>query len=145
VTFFLLLTTSPESTPPNIIGVSWAIFRRVTVPSMQIRTWASFLGISSAVLAAIQYAPQIYHTYCAKLVAALSIKMMLIQTPGTIFMILSIALRYVYVAIFQRNMFADMKFNSPGTNWTSMCPCLRICWLSEENDSQVGSCMLSQA
>lgn len=62
--------------------------------------WATFLGVSSAMLAAIQYAPQIMHTYNAKLVGALSIPMMLIQSPGAVLMVLSIALR-------------------PGTNWTS--------------------------
>ena len=50
--------------------------------------------MSSATLAALQYAPQIVHTYRMKLVGALSIPMMLIQTPGAIFMVLSIALRY---------------------------------------------------
>ncbi|KIY66362.1 hypothetical protein CYLTODRAFT_377869 [Cylindrobasidium torrendii FP15055 ss-10] len=62
--------------------------------------WATFLGVSSAMLAAIQYMPQIIHTYKAKLVGALSIPMMLIQSPGAVLMVLSIALR-------------------PGTNWTS--------------------------
>ena len=59
-----------------------------------------FLGVSSALLATIQYAPQLLHTYRMKLVGALSIHMMLIQTPGGILMVTSIALR-------------------KGTNWTS--------------------------
>ncbi|PPQ63738.1 hypothetical protein CVT24_004247 [Panaeolus cyanescens] len=62
--------------------------------------WATFLGVSAAMLATVQYAPQIIHTYRMKLVGALSIPMMLIQTPGGILMVTSIALR-------------------PGTNWTS--------------------------
>jgi len=66
----------------------------------RISSWAAFLGISSAILSAIQYAPQLFHTYNIGLVGALSIPMMLIQTPGAILMVLSIALR-------------------PGTNWTS--------------------------
>jgi hypothetical protein len=66
----------------------------------RISSWAAFLGISSAILSAIQYAPQLIHTYNIGLVGALSIPMMLIQTPGAILMVLSIALR-------------------PGTNWTS--------------------------
>lgn len=49
----------------------------------------------------VQYAPQLLHTYRTKLVGALSIPMMLIQTPGSILMITSIALR-------------------EGTNWTSV-------------------------
>ena len=55
--------------------------------------WATFLGLLSALLAAMQYAPQIVHTYRLKLVGALSIKMMLIQSPGSLLMVLSIALR----------------------------------------------------
>ncbi|KAF8800113.1 hypothetical protein BYT27DRAFT_7200624 [Phlegmacium glaucopus] len=66
----------------------------------RISSWATFLGVSSALLAAVQYAPQILHTYRMKLVGALSIPMMLIQTPGGILMVTSIALR-------------------KGTNWTS--------------------------
>ena len=75
VTFYLLGTTIPDE------------------PSTRLDIWATFLGISSATLAALQYAPQIVHTYRLKLVGALSIPMMLIQTPGAIFMVLSIALR----------------------------------------------------
>ena len=66
----------------------------------QISSWATFLGVSSALLATVQYAPQLLHTYRKKLVGALSIHMMLIQTPGGILMVTSIALR-------------------KGTNWTS--------------------------
>lgn len=86
---FLLLLTSPSYPSP--------------VPShrdTQIQIWATFLGVTSALLAALQYAPQLVHTYKSKLVGALSIKMMCIQSPGALLMVLSIALR-------------------PGTNWTS--------------------------
>jgi len=65
-----------------------------------ISAWATFLGVSSALLAAIQYAPQLIHTYRMKVVGALSIPMMCIQCPGAAIMVFSIALR-------------------PGTNWTS--------------------------
>lgn len=65
-----------------------------------ISSWATFLGVSSALLATVQYAPQLLHTYRLKLVGALSIHMMLIQTPGGVLMVTSIALR-------------------KGTNWTS--------------------------
>ena len=68
--------------------------------SPQIQLWATFLGVSSAALAALQYAPQIAHTFRLKLVGALSIPMMCLQTPGAVLMVLSIALR-------------------PGTDWTS--------------------------
>ena len=59
----------------------------------QLNTWAIFLGVSSALLAAFQYAPQIVHTYRLKLVGALSIPMMLIQTPGGFIMVFSIMIR----------------------------------------------------
>ncbi|TFY76420.1 hypothetical protein EWM64_g7592 [Hericium alpestre] len=55
---------------------------------------------AAGVLAAAQYAPQLAHTYHTRLVGALSIPMMLIQTPGGFVMVLSVALR-------------------PGTNWTT--------------------------
>ncbi|KAI0357937.1 hypothetical protein OH77DRAFT_1475815 [Trametes cingulata] len=83
---FLLLSTNPS--PDE------------THRSRQLQLWATFLGVSSALLAALQYAPQIAHTARIKLVGALSIPMMLIQTPGAVLMVLSIALR-------------------PGTNWTT--------------------------
>lgn len=69
-------------------------------PYPTVAAWATFLGVSSAMLATVQYAPQLFHTYRMKLVGALSIPMMMIQTPGGILMVTSIALR-------------------PGTNWTS--------------------------
>lgn len=69
----------------------------VTSMSHPIEVWAGFLGLSSALLAAIQYAPQLAHTYRTKLVGALSIPMMVIQSPGAAVMVLSIALRCVCV------------------------------------------------
>ena len=69
-------------------------------PYPVVAAWATFLGVSSAILATVQYAPQLFHTYRMKLVGALSIPMMMIQTPGGILMVTSIVLR-------------------PGTNWTS--------------------------
>ncbi|KAL0946309.1 hypothetical protein HGRIS_012551 [Hohenbuehelia grisea] len=78
--FFLLLTATPSPSP--------------TAPlPHQVSLWATFLGVSSAILAAIQYAPQIAHTYRHKVVGALSIPMMCIQSPGAVLMVLSIALR----------------------------------------------------
>ncbi|EGO00969.1 hypothetical protein SERLA73DRAFT_178969 [Serpula lacrymans var. lacrymans S7.3] len=70
------------------------------VHSRQITLWATFLGVSSAILAAIQYMPQLLRTFQLKLVGALSIPMMVMQSPGGIMMAVSIARR-------------------PGTNWTS--------------------------
>ena len=55
--------------------------------------WSSFLGISATLLAAFQYFPQIKHTYTSKLVGALSIGMMVLQTPGAFLMAVSIGVR----------------------------------------------------
>lgn len=64
---------------------------------------ALFLGLSGTLLAILQYAPQIYKTYRAGLVGALSLGTMCIQVPGSILFVISIAIR-------------------PGTNWTSWIP-----------------------
>ena len=87
VTFFLLLTagTSPDPTMSR---------------PHQIQLWATFLGVSSGILAAVQYAPQLQRTYNLKLVGALSMPMMIIQCPGGVIMAASVAMK-------------------PGTNWTS--------------------------
>lgn len=61
---------------------------------------ATFLGVSATILAVLQYAPQIYKTYTARLVGALSLGTMAIQVPGSVLFVLSLAL-------------------SPGTDWTS--------------------------
>ncbi|KAF9349641.1 hypothetical protein BGX34_001678 [Mortierella sp. NVP85] len=63
-------------------------------------SWAAFLGITSVILATIQYVPQIHRTYKRKSVGALSIPMMMMQTPGAALLTLNLALR-------------------PGTNWTT--------------------------
>ena len=78
VTFMLLGTQQSSGAPRG---------------SEQLNLWATFLGVTSTLLAAFQYLPQIIHTYHHKLVGALSIPMMLIQTPGATLMVLSIALR----------------------------------------------------
>ncbi|KAJ1909769.1 hypothetical protein H4219_006347 [Mycoemilia scoparia] len=66
----------------------------------QTRTWAGFLGIFSLVLTCIQFLPQIAKTWRSRRVGALSIPMMLLQTPGGYMFSYSIAVR-------------------PGTNWSS--------------------------
>ncbi|KAJ3808315.1 hypothetical protein F5876DRAFT_90105 [Lentinula aff. lateritia] len=101
-TGFLLATfpTSPSSSPspsPDPIPIPSPDDNTM---AHSVAQWATFLGVSSAILAAIQYIPQIAHTFRHKVVGALSIPMMCIQTPGAVLMVLSIALR-------------------PGTNWTS--------------------------
>jgi hypothetical protein len=93
VTTCVLLVDSPPSPDP-------------TVPHPpQITLWATFLGVTSGILAGVQYAPQLTRTYHLKLVGALSIPMMVMQSPGGIVMAISIAMR-------------------PGTDWTSASRCL---------------------
>ncbi|KAG9305450.1 hypothetical protein G9A89_021168 [Geosiphon pyriformis] len=62
--------------------------------------WADLLGVISMLLASVQYIPQIWRTWRRKAVGALSIPMMLMQTPGSFLFVYSLAIR-------------------PGTNWTS--------------------------
>ncbi|GJJ14587.1 hypothetical protein Clacol_008853 [Clathrus columnatus] len=58
-------------------------------PPNQIHAWAIFLGVSSSALAVIQYFPQLFKTYRLKLVGAISVPMMCIQSPGAVLMVLS--------------------------------------------------------
>ncbi|KAF2428934.1 PQ loop repeat protein [Tothia fuscella] len=55
--------------------------------------WATFLGISAAILACIQYIPQLYTTYRLQHVMSLSVPMMCIQTPGSFVFAFSLGLR----------------------------------------------------
>lgn len=52
------------------------------VAPSRLDTWAPMLGLMAAILAAVQYFPQIWTTYHLKHVGSLSIPMMCIQTPG---------------------------------------------------------------
>lgn len=81
-TLCLLSITGSQSSPPTVL------------PSVM-QSWGTVLGVTSAILAAIQYTPQLIHTYRMKLVGALSIPMMCMQSPGAVLMILGIALRWV--------------------------------------------------
>jgi uncharacterized protein with PQ loop repeat len=69
-------------------------------PHPLLRSLATFLGISATLLAILQYAPQIYKTYTAGLVGALSLGTMIIQVPGSVLFVLSLVFR-------------------EGTDWTS--------------------------
>lgn len=113
ITLFVLATAVPGPSPGE------------PLPPLAY-SWAKFLGISAAIFASIQYAPQLLHTYRSKLVGALSIPMMCIQTPGGVLMVLSIALR-------------------PGTNWTSQFLFLRVWTLTHRSSFllQAGSHLLS--
>ncbi|KAJ1666798.1 hypothetical protein GGF38_002842 [Coemansia sp. RSA 25] len=64
------------------------------------RTWASLLGLFSLCLTCLQFFPQIIKTWRSGSVGALSIPMMLMQTPGGFLFAYSIAIR-------------------PGVNWSS--------------------------
>jgi hypothetical protein len=82
-----LLTSLPSTKPPHPL----------------LRRLATFLGLSGTLLAIAQYAPQIYKTYRAKLVGALSLGTMGIQCPGSVVFILALAGR-------------------EGVDWTSWLP-----------------------
>ncbi|KAJ6083311.1 hypothetical protein N7467_007446 [Penicillium canescens] len=71
-----------------IISVAFNIRQPAAMPA-----WANFLGVLSAVLASIQYFPQIYTTFRLRCVGSLSIPMMCIQTPGSLVWASSLAAR----------------------------------------------------
>ena len=64
-------------------------------------SWAGFLGLAGTVLAMAQYLPQLVHTARTRLVQSLSIPMMMLQVPGCLLFVYSLAVR-------------------PGTDWTSL-------------------------
>ncbi|ORY93205.1 hypothetical protein BCR43DRAFT_552653 [Syncephalastrum racemosum] len=79
--------------------------------------WAGFLGVLSMVLASFQYIPQIYTTWRRKTVGALSIPMMLLQTPGkTLTSMEKIMLTKSYTG---SALFVYSLAVRPGTNWTA--------------------------
>ncbi|CAG8363398.1 unnamed protein product [Penicillium salamii] len=71
-----------------IISIAFELRQPAAVPA-----WANFLGILSAILASIQYLPQIYTTFRLQCVGSLSIPMMCIQTPGSLVWAASLAAR----------------------------------------------------
>ncbi|KAJ5591186.1 hypothetical protein N7450_005158 [Penicillium hetheringtonii] len=71
-----------------IISVVFALRQPSAIPA-----WANFLGILAAILASIQYFPQIYTTLRLRRVGSLSIPMMCIQTPGSLVWAASLAAR----------------------------------------------------
>lgn len=83
--FYLsLLHHTPHSTSPPGVPAP---------PSDALIKWANFLGVQSAVLASIQYIPQLWTTWKLKHVGSLSIPMMCIQTPGSFVWVASLASR----------------------------------------------------
>jgi len=71
-----------------IISVAFSLRQPSALP-----VWANFLGVLSAILASIQYLPQIYTTLQLRCVGSLSIPMMCIQTPGSLVWAASLAAR----------------------------------------------------
>ena len=63
-----------------IVIIITAVFAAVVPQALS--GWANTLGLMAALLAAIQYFPQIYTTYHLKHIGSLSIPMMCMQTPG---------------------------------------------------------------
>lgn len=59
----------------------------------QLQAWSNFSGVVAAILASIQYFPQIYTTLRLRCVGSLSIPMMCIQTPGSLVWAGSLAAR----------------------------------------------------
>ncbi|KAJ9269769.1 hypothetical protein DTO212C5_4145 [Paecilomyces variotii] len=59
-----------------------------------LQAWADIMGILAAILASLQYFPQIYTTLRLRHVGSLSIPMMCIQTPGSFVWAASLAARY---------------------------------------------------
>lgn len=68
----------------TVLAITLLAFLPIQPPHPLLRTYARFLGLSSAILAISQYAPQLYHTYRTRLVGALSIGTMIIQVPGSV-------------------------------------------------------------
>jgi hypothetical protein len=68
--------------------------------STSLITYADALGIISAVVAALQYAPQIWTTYRLRHIGSISIPWLIIQTPGGLASMAALVGR-------------------PGTNWTT--------------------------
>ncbi|KAJ4479154.1 hypothetical protein J3R30DRAFT_3403971 [Lentinula aciculospora] len=106
-TGFILFAFSPTISPlpnpsPSPTPIPPQSLYDGSVP-FPVAQWATFLGVSAALFAAIQFIPQIIHTFRLRLVGALSIPTLCIQIPQSLLTVLSIALR-------------------PGTNWTSCAP-----------------------
>jgi hypothetical protein len=58
-----------------------------------LQSWATVLGLCAAILACIQYLPQLWTTWRLQHVMSLSIPMMCIQTPGSFVFAASLAMR----------------------------------------------------
>jgi hypothetical protein len=75
-----------------VVLLIMSVYIALEYPS-HLQSWANFLGVMAAILASIQYFPQIYTTFRLRRVGSLSIPMMCIQTPGSIVWASSLAAR----------------------------------------------------
>lgn len=82
------------------VFLSVVVLVKFGVGSEQVEWMAGVWGLISMALATVQYLPQIFWTWKMKTVGALSIPMMMMQTPGSLLLVYSLSIR-------------------PGTNWTS--------------------------
>ena len=101
LTTSVLLATLPEplrdGSPPALPGHDSSVEH---ASERALRVWATVLGLASALLACVQYLPQLVHTARAKTVGSLSVPMMCVQTPGSFVFVYTLAVR-------------------PGVNWTA--------------------------
>ncbi|RUS32389.1 hypothetical protein BC938DRAFT_475540 [Jimgerdemannia flammicorona] len=74
-----------------ILSVAISAYLLVSDGRQRTAYWAGFLGVSSMILAAFQYMPQIWKTWKRKAVGALSIPMMMLQTPGSALFVYTLA------------------------------------------------------
>lgn len=76
----------------TVILIVTSVVIAITQPT-HLQAWANVLGVMAAVLASIQYFPQIWTTFRLRHVGSLSIPMMCIQTPGSLVWAASLAAR----------------------------------------------------
>lgn len=73
------------------IAVTLLIRKYFGMPSSVSEDWSKFLGMTALVMSVFQFVPQIWRTWKYQEVGALSIKAMLMQTPGSFLMCYTIA------------------------------------------------------
>lgn len=93
------LASFPSSTLHPTPSLTPVQFRPDTLQLLHY--WTTILGFMASALATAQYLPQLWYTATRRLVGSLSIGTMMLQTPGTVLFIYSLAMR-------------------PGVNWTGI-------------------------
>ncbi|KAF2396528.1 hypothetical protein EJ06DRAFT_559667 [Trichodelitschia bisporula] len=86
------LTVAAISVAHFVIVIIISIVFLLWYPNL-LQGWATFLGVCAALLACIQYLPQLWTTWRLQHVMSLSIPMMCIQTPGSFVFAGSLAAR----------------------------------------------------